>query len=97
MSYNLEINKPNGKSTQTYYFKHPWEPKHAIGVQHKKRFEFASRNGIAGVESLCEYRGNEYCGRFVISGKPRAVDALKLEISEWLKECQRMHYDYKLF
>ena len=96
MSYNLDINKPSGKTSQIYYFKHPWEPKHAIGKQHCKRREFLQNDGIAEVKSLCDYytKGHtpEYYGKFVINGKAHAVDKLMLEISDWLKKCQNIHY-----
>ena len=52
MSYNLDINKPSGKTSQIYYFKHPWEPKHTIGKQHCKRREFLQNEGIAEVEKV---------------------------------------------
>ena len=85
----MSVNQPTGKSSQTFYFQHPYEAKHAIGKQHTKRLDFESREGIATVLSLCDYRGSP--GRFVINGKPHAVDALMVEISEWLRTCQQMH------
>lgn len=89
-------NQPSGKSTQTYYFTSHYEAKHAIGKQHNKRIDFASRPGISSVESLCDkfYHTREspkHFGRFVISGKPASVDALMKEIKEWLRTCQSMH------
>ena len=39
-------NTPNGKTSQTFYFKTHYEAKHAIGKQHIKRIEFESRPGI---------------------------------------------------
>lgn len=88
-------NKPNGKSSQTFYFKNFYEPKHAIGTKHKKRIEFESREGISSVQSLCDdyYRDGTplHYGRFIISGTPNAVDALMIEIQEWLNTCQDIH------
>ena len=89
-------NKPNGKSSQTFYFKNHYEAKHAIGIKHKKRIEFESREGISSVQSLCDYHYSRkenplHYGRFVINGKPYAVDALMVEIQEWLDSCQKMH------
>lgn len=96
MSYLLEDNKPNGKSSQIYHFKKPWEIKHAVGIQHKKRIEFQSRDGIAnvmltGVKNQGANAVGDY-GRFVINGNPRAVDALILDINKWLLECARMYH-----
>ena len=89
-------NKPNGKSSQTFYFKNHYEAKHAIGIQHEKRKEFESRDGIKTVISLCDRRYSMkdnplHYGRFVINGKPKAVDALMIEIQEWLDSCQNMY------
>ena len=90
-------NKPNGKSTQTYYFKNHYEAKHAIGTKHQKRLEFESIEGISNIISACNkfyYKSErplDY-GRFIISGKPSAVDYVMLEISNWLNKCQQIHY-----
>jgi hypothetical protein len=91
-------NKPNGNGTQIFYFKKHYEAKHAIGKQHKKRIEFESRNGISSVESLCDYHYSTkenplHYGRFVIRGKPKAVDALMIEIQEWINTCQQIHFN----
>jgi len=90
-------NTPNGKTSQTFYFKTHYEAKHAIGKQHIKRIEFENRPGIASIDSLCEkfYHTSEsplHYGRFIISGKSSAVDKLMIEIKEWLDTCQKMHY-----
>lgn len=89
-------NKPNGKSTQTFYFKTHYEAKHAIGKQHIKRLEFQSRIGIRSVESLCDKHYSKierplHYGRFIISGIPNAVDNLMIEIREWLDSCENMY------
>jgi hypothetical protein len=97
MSYLLDENKPNSKSCQRYHFKHPWEIKHAIGVNHKKHQEFLTREGIKNIHikngfgKYGLYDDNKY-GQFVIEGKPNDVDKLMIKISEWLKNCQCMHY-----
>ena len=99
-SFDLDLNKPNGKSCQKYYFTKPWEAKHAIGVQHKKRQEFEARDGIRNVHLVERYQSNltknpEDCTRFTIEGTPSAVNLLMADISKWLIECQKMHYsDY---
>ena len=87
MSWNLEINKPNGKSSQNFYCEKPWEAKHIAGKQHKKQHEFAATPGISCITDSPS--GN---GVFTISGRPAAVDKVKVAMGEWLKECQNMHY-----
>jgi len=95
---NLDTsNKPNGKSSQTFYFKTHYEAKHAIGKKHKKRLEFQSRDGISNIQSLCDHfihsRENpQHYGRFIISGNPSSVDKLMIEIANWLETCQNIHY-----
>lgn len=91
-------NKPNHKSTQMFYFTKHYEAKHAIGVKHKKRLEFESRPGISNIISACNtfYHTSEKpldYGRFIISGKPHAVDKLMIEIREYLDRCQNIHND----
>ena len=89
------INKPNGRSSQSFYFTKPYEPKHAIGIKYKKFNEFSSRDGINKIDSFCKYydkETNNY-GKFVISGRPNAVDKLMIEIQTWLATCQTLHYD----
>ncbi len=56
----------------------------------KKKEEFQSRNGISKIEFKQNSGTNN--GVFIINGNPRAVDNLMLEITEWLKSCQTMHY-----
>lgn len=92
-----EINKPNGKSSQTYYFENPWEAKHALGSKHKKRKEFESREGIMTIEFSSGFgnaaiNGNKY-GKFAIRGKIEAVDKMMIEIKEYLNRCQLIHYE----
>ena len=89
-------NTPSGKTTQIFYFKTHYEAKHAIGKQHIKRIEFANRQGISNIISACNKfyhtRDNplDY-GRFIISGKSAAVDALMIEIQDYLNACQKIH------
>ena len=95
-SYLYDKNKPNGKSSQTYYCVKPWEAKHIAGVGHKKCNEFSSREGISSINSVMGYKyggpnGIEH-GKFVINGKPSAVDKVMIEMSEWLKTCQTVRY-----
>jgi hypothetical protein len=95
-------NKPSGKSTQMFYFKTHYEAKHAIGVKHKKRMEFEGRPGISNIISACNkfYHSKESpldYGRFIISGKSHAVDALMIEISEYLNHCQSIHFSNSTF
>ena len=99
MSYLDERNKPNGKSTQLYYCFNPWEPKHVVGVQHKKLAEFAALDGIRSIETSRPARVGP-CGKYqddpvkiVISGKPSAVDEIMRRISAWLLECSSMYHD----
>jgi hypothetical protein len=94
---NMEINKPNGKSSQTFYFMNPWEAKHALGIKHKKRLDFKSREGIATIEFSGGFgnnavHGNKY-GKFSIRGKIDAVDKMMIEIHEYLEKCQFIHYE----
>ena len=99
MSYLDERNKPNGKSTQLYYCFNPWEPKHVVGVGHKKLGEFAALDGIKSIHTNrsasqgtnCKYQDDPV--KIVISGRPSAVDATMLKISAWLLECSSMYHD----
>ena len=89
-------NNPSGKSTQTYYFKNHYDAKHAIGSKHKKRLDFESRDGISDIISACNkcYNNSESpldYGRFIISGKPPAVDSVMVEINNWLSKCQEIY------
>ena len=97
-THNDIFNKPNGKTSQTFYFTKPYEAKHAIGIKHRKRMEFESREGISSVDSLCDYYSNgqppNYYGRFIISGKKNAVDNLMIEIKEWLEKCQGNYQNF---
>ena len=88
MSATWEINKPNGKSSQTFKCLKPWEGKHIAGVQHKKQREFADRFGVIITDSK-----HHKCGSFSISGNPRKVDETIVAMSEWLKETQGMYFD----
>lgn len=93
-------NEPTNKSSQTFYFKTHYQAKHAIGKKHQKRLEFQSRPGISTVKSLCDsfYHTSESpsdYGRFIIDGKPSAVDDLMIEIKQYLEKCQQMHYNSK--
>ena len=81
-------NKPQGKNCQKFYFKKPWEPKHAIGKQHKKRLEFEATPGISAIY-WSAHSGTFGC--FIIQGKPNSVDQVMLEIGKWLDACQLMH------
>eukprot|EP01125_Pyxidicula_operculata_P009343 TRINITY_DN3076_c0_g1_i1.p1 TRINITY_DN3076_c0_g1~~TRINITY_DN3076_c0_g1_i1.p1 ORF type:complete len:118 (-),score=9.52 TRINITY_DN3076_c0_g1_i1:70-423(-) len=81
-------NKPNGKSCQKFYFKKPWEPKHALGKLHSKRKSFESRPGIATIDW---FSGSGTFGCFNINGSPNSVNELMVEIGRWLDECQRMY------
>jgi hypothetical protein len=99
MSYLDERNKPNGKSTQLYYCFNPWEPKHVVGVGHKKLGEFAALDGIKSIHTNRSANQGTY-GKYqddpvkiVISGRPSAVDATMLKISAWLLECSSMYHD----
>ena len=93
MSYNDERNKPSGKSSQTFYCKHPWEAKHIAGVGHKKQHEFAAHPGISRIEDFRGSYNHDYHGKFVISGRPSAVNEVMIKMSDWLKECQTMHIE----
>lgn len=96
-NHSLDVsNTPSGKSSQTFYFAKHYEAKHAIGKQHSKRMEFQSREGIACIQSCCDFhissRENPaHYGRFIISGRPDSVDKVMVEIKEWLDRCQTMH------
>jgi hypothetical protein len=88
----MSDNLPNHKSSQKFVFHHPYEAKHAIGVQHTKRLEFESREGIATVKFVEGMYRSQF-GLFVIDGKPSAVDRLMVEIARWLAACQTMHFE----
>lgn len=88
----MNENKPNGKSSQSFYCKHPWEAKHIAGVQHKKQHEFEAHPGISSITDS-PWRSASHFGKFTISGKPKAVDEVMVKMADWLKECQSMHYD----
>lgn len=99
MSWSADVNKPTGKSTQSYYCLHPWEAKHVIGVNHKKLAEFRAIAGISCIQvsrpahwkSNGPYKNDPV--RIIISGRPVAVDNTMRKISEWLKECSVMYCD----
>jgi hypothetical protein len=99
MSYLDERNKHNGKSTQVYYCVNPWEPKHVVGVGHKKLLEFGALDGIksigtnrpSGQGTYCKYQDDPV--KIVISGRPSAVDETMRKISAWLMECSSMYHD----
>jgi hypothetical protein len=99
MSWNADVNKPNGKSTQSYHCLHPWEAKHAIGVQHKKLREFGATAGIAAIgvsrpswrKSNGPYENDPV--KIIISGRPASVDETMRKISDWLRDCSVMHDD----
>ena len=84
-------NVPSGKSSQTFDCM-PWEAKHIAGIKFKKCDEFRSIPGIASID--CP-RGSS---KFVISGKPSAVDEVMRKMQTLLNE-QRSNeilarYDY---
>ena len=95
MSYNLEENNPNGKSSQLYYFKHRWEPKHFFGKCGRKYIELKKRAGISNIRDYQRPYESDYNHIIIIDGKPKSVDNLKLEISNILRECQNMYYSNK--
>ena len=81
------INKPNGQSSQTFYFtswNHMTQSMRLV-KKHKKRERSLSLGKVIARVPLCDPYIHEVSiasdyGRFVISGKPKAVDALMLEI-----------------
>ena len=92
MSWSHADNKPSGKSTQIYYWMHPWEPKHIIGKNGVKLAEFMSHPGVTNITSS-RYRSANCACWFKIDGQPQAVDETMLKMSEWLQECQRMYHE----
>jgi hypothetical protein len=99
MSWSADVNKPTGKSTQSYYCLHPWEAKHVIGVNHKKLAEFGATAGISCIrvnrpahwKSNGPYKDDPV--RIIIQGRPVDVDNTMRKISEWLQECSEMYCD----
>jgi hypothetical protein len=89
MSWKHECNKPNGKSTQWYKCKHPWEGQHK---QHSKISQLARDYGVQiEVDKTFIVPGEVY-GRYKISGNPCQVDKAKDAMSKWLQECQTMYF-----
>jgi hypothetical protein len=86
-----EVNKPNNKSTQIFHLFNYTEAAHAIGKHHTKIAEWMCRPGISNVEVYCEEKGNK-C--LIISGNPKAVNALKIEIRKWILRCNSPLWHY---
>ena len=86
--YKAPENMPNGKSAQKFYFKKPWEPKHAIGKNHQKRLEFEAKQGINHIY-WSAVQGDFGC--FLIDGKPEAVDQVMKDIANWMIKCKDIY------
>ena len=83
--YTPATNAPNGNPCQLFVCFKPDEYQNLVGQGQTQLSQFRAHNGIARIVND-HLNPPHHLGRFLISGKPKAVDEVKIKMAEWLAQ-----------